>query len=139
MNANDGAGAGGVLRSRKPDVLRVLLIEDDPGLSDALADALGSLYGVTAVADGASALRTLDGDRFDVIVLDLMLPRLTGEDFLAEQVRRGDPTPCVVMSADHGRLRLLTGAFATLSKPFLLADLVELIQRAAPTTATAGG
>jgi PAS domain S-box-containing protein len=64
---------------------RLLVIDDEPMILGALRRSLGSDYNVTCVGDGRRALeRVRAGERFDVILCDLMMPELTGMDLHAE-------------------------------------------------------
>src|ERR1041384_8294834 len=81
---------------------RVLLIEDDPDLREALSDALEiSGHTVVSAVDGDDGLRQMREHRPDVLVPALMMPKLDGWQFRVAQ--RNDPnlaeTPVVVMSA----------------------------------------
>ena len=111
--------------------MRILVVEDDPVLSDGLKVGLG-LYGATldivsSCADGHAALAA---DAFDALVLDLMLPDGSGLDLLAALRSRGDRTPVLLLTAlDEvaDRIRGLdAGADDYLGKPF---DLEELAAR----------
>ncbi len=67
---------------------RLLVVDDEPMILGALRRSLGSDYNVTCVGDGRRALERLRaGDRFDVILCDLMMPELTGMDLYAELER----------------------------------------------------
>jgi PAS domain S-box-containing protein len=64
---------------------RLLVVDDEPMILGALRRSLGSDYNVTCVADGRRALeRVRAGDRYDVILCDLMMPELTGMDLYVE-------------------------------------------------------
>src|SRR5262249_42348995 len=81
---------------------RILLIEDDADLREALSDALEiSGHTVVSAVDGDDGLRQMREHKVDVVVLDLMMPKLDGWQFRVAQ--RNDPnlaeTPVVVMSA----------------------------------------
>ena len=118
--------------------MRILVVEDDPVLSDGLKVGLG-LYGATldivsSCADGQAALAA---DAFDALVLDLMLPDGSGLDLLTALRSRGDRTPVLLLTAlDEvaDRIRGLdAGADDYLTKPFdgdeLLARIRALIRR----------
>lgn len=63
-------------------MLRVLLVEDDPVLSGLLREYLEGLgYAVVAAADGADALARVLHEGFDLVICDLVLPKLSGEEF----------------------------------------------------------
>jgi DNA-binding response OmpR family regulator len=111
--------------------MRILVVEDDPVLSDGLKVGLG-LSGATVdqvdtCADARAALAT---SRFDAVVLDLMLPDGSGLDVLKEMRQAADTTPVLLLTAldeTADRIRGLdTGADDYLGKPF---DLDELAAR----------
>jgi len=120
---------------------RILLVEDDPGLRDALAEVLSERgYVVSCAADGLAALAELaELPAPSVILLDLAMPVMDGWTFRAEQ--RRDPRladiPTIVLSASlDADPRSLDGLdpAAMLSKPFdldRLLDTVERVRRAA--------
>jgi DNA-binding response OmpR family regulator len=119
--------------------LRVLVIEDEPELLRALAQALREDgYAVDAAADGEEGLYKATSWDYDAVVLDLMLPRLNGWEVLA-RLRRDRKTPVLILTARDAvadRVRGLdAGADDYLVKPFelveLLARLRALIRRAA--------
>jgi DNA-binding response OmpR family regulator len=113
--------------------MRVLLVEDEVRLADNLAAALrdGPGFAVDCAADGVAG-DDLAGNRFyDLIVLDLMLPRLDGLGLLRRLRAREDPTPVLILTAKEGKEAIVellnAGADDYLAKPF---DLGELIARA---------
>jgi two-component system, OmpR family, response regulator QseB len=112
-------------------VMRILVVEDDPVLSDGLKVGLG-LSGATvdAVATCADACAALAASTFDAVVLDLMLPDGSGLDVLADIRRAGNKTPVLLLTAldeVSDRIKGLdTGADDYLGKPF---DLDELAAR----------
>jgi len=125
------------LRSTVTPPPRILLVEDDPGLRDTLAEVLAERgYDVTCVCDGLAALAELGGHPPpSVILLDLAMPVMDGWAFRREQ--RRDPRiakiPTIVLSAslglDSGAVDAL-GVAAMLSKPFDLDRLLAAVERA---------
>ena len=114
----------------------VLVVDDDAGIRDALADLLGDEgYTVVTAANGADALQVLRAQpspRPCVILLDLMMPVMDGQQFYAEQQR--DPAlasiPTVVVSADMN-VKQKAAAFAGkyLSKPVQVEAVLSTIER----------
>jgi len=117
---------------------RVLVVEDDESLASAIADLLGDEgFDVTKRFDGHSGLSAaLDGE-FDVIVLDLMLPKRNGFSVCLDIREAGIDTPLLMLTAKNGDLDeiegLEVGADDFLRKPFegpiLLARLHALMRR----------
>ncbi|MDI4638843.1 MULTISPECIES: response regulator [Halomonadaceae] len=109
--------------------MRVLLVEDDPSLASGIRLALKSEhYTVDVLGDGRSALATLnDGEPFDVVILDLGLPKLDGMSLLKQLRGRDNPVPVLVLTARDGiedRINGLdAGADDYLIKPFEVAEL----------------
>jgi DNA-binding response OmpR family regulator len=111
-----GSGANG---RAKP---RILVVEDEPRLRDLLRLYLErDGYAVTDAADGAAALAAYDAEPPDLVILDLMLPRMQGETVLEELRDRGT-VPVLITSAkrtDADRIAgLRLGADDYLGKPF---------------------
>jgi DNA-binding response OmpR family regulator len=116
--------------------MRVLLVEDDALLGDALQAGL-RLHGFAAdwVRDGAAADAALAAEPFSAIVLDLGLPKLSGLDLLRRMRSRGDRTPIVILTARDAvddRVRGLdSGADDYVVKPVALAELAARIRAVA--------
>ncbi len=111
--------------------MRLLLIEDDPLLGDGLRAGLTQAgYRVDWIDDGATALRAVRRDHFDLMVLDLGLPHVDGLEILREVRSHGDSTPILILTARdalESRIAGLDGgADDYLTKPF---DLDELSAR----------
>jgi two-component system alkaline phosphatase synthesis response regulator PhoP len=121
---------------------RVLLVEDEPGLVLTLTDRLRSEgYDVTSATDGPTGFSTASSGKFDVILLDVMLPGASGFDVCRDLRQRGVQTPVIMLTA-RGQvvdkvLGLKIGADDYLTKPF---DMLELLARIEVQTrrATAG-
>jgi two-component system response regulator PhoP len=113
--------------------MRVLLVEDEVRLADNLAAALrdGPGFAVDWAEDGQAGDLCAQNRCYDLIVLDLMLPKLDGLGVLKRLRARHDATPVLVLTAKEGKepiVELLNaGADDYLAKPF---DLGELIARA---------
>lgn len=122
--------------------MRILVVEDEASLRDGIVDLLeGDGHGVTAVADGAAGLETGLRDPFDVVVLDLMLPKLDGME-VCRQLRAARPGMPILMLTARGseddKVRgLIEGADDYVTKPFsareLLARIRVLGRRAQPS------
>jgi two-component system alkaline phosphatase synthesis response regulator PhoP len=117
---------------------RVLLIEDEPGLRLTLSDRLmNDGYAVDTAADGEAGLSQASTGAYDLIVLDVMLPRMNGFDVCREVRQRGVRTPILMLTA-RGQVvdrvvGLKLGADDYLTKPFetieLMARLEALLRR----------
>ena len=112
--------------------MRVLLVEDEVRLAENLAAALrdGPGFAVDWAEDGVAGDDFARGGTYDLIVLDLMLPRMDGLSLLRRLRARKDATPVLILTAKYGKdsiIQLLNaGADDYLAKPF---DLGELLAR----------
>ncbi len=112
--------------------MRVLIVEDDPVLADGLTRSLRhSDYAVDCATDGEQADHVLTAQNYDLVILDLGLPKLDGFEVLKRLRRRGSAAPVLVLTARDAlaeRVKGLDlGADDYLTKPF---DLPELEARA---------
>jgi two-component system response regulator PhoP len=113
--------------------MRVLLIEDEVRLAENIASALreGAGFAVDCAEDGETGLELSHFGCYDLLIVDLMLPKLNGAEVLKRIRARNDATPVLVLTARgevESKVRLLNaGADDYLSKPF---DLGELLARA---------
>ena len=108
--------------------MRLLLVEDDLILQDGLERSFTkSGYAVDVMTDGDSANKLLSYQEYDVIVLDLGLPKLDGYEVLKRLRSRGNTTPVLILTAledTQNRVKGLDlGADDYLAKPFDLAEL----------------
>ena len=121
--------------------MRLLLVEDETGLARALARGLSAEgFAVDVAHDGATGLQQAVDEAYDVVVLDVMLPRLSGYDVVRSLRAQGVWTPVLMLSAKDGEHDqadgLDVGADDYLTKPFsfvvLVARLRALLRRGAP-------
>jgi DNA-binding response OmpR family regulator len=127
---------------------RILITEDEPNIVESLTFILKRAgYDVSSVADGEAAVQRLRGAPPDIMILDLMLPKLNGFDVL--KLVKTDSAlrslPVLVLSAKgqaHDRqLAEEIGADAFITKPFSNRDIIDQIGRlcpAAPAADTTG-
>ena len=108
--------------------MRILIAEDDPVLADGLTRALRqSDFAVDCASDGAQADHMLASQHYDLLILDLGLPKLNGFEVLQRLRRRGATVPALVLTARDAvadRVKGLDlGADDYLTKPFELPEL----------------
>ena len=112
---------------------RILLIEDEPGIVLTLTDRLAREgYAVESAADGESGLERASKEPFDLLLLDLMLPRMSGFDVCRELRKRGVDTPVIMLTA-RGQVvdkvvGLKLGADDYVTKPFEMAELLARVE-----------
>ncbi len=109
----------------------VLIVEDDEAMSVALRDGFASEgYCVRAARDGEAGLRSAQGEPPDLMILDVMLPRMTGLDVCRELRAKGNAVPIIMLTARGQEIDkvvgLRTGADDYVAKPF---GFMELIAR----------
>jgi two-component system nitrogen regulation response regulator GlnG len=114
---------------------RILIADDEDGLRWVLEKGFrGAGYQVTAVKDGAAALREAESQPFDMILLDIRMPGIDGLTLL-KQVRERRPDAQVVIMTAHGTMEtavqaMQDGAYDYLAKPFDLDEALLLAERA---------
>ena len=112
------------------ETANLLIVEDDADINRLLCTILeGAGHACRAAFSGSEAMLWAEKYDYDLVLLDLMLPGLTGEDFIA-QIRRGKTMPIIVVSAKLGvsdRVNVLKlGADDFIPKPF---DNTEVLAR----------
>jgi two-component system response regulator RegX3 len=122
-------------------MLRVLVIEDEPAYVDAIEVALGKEgFSVEAAMDGRAGLAEFRRNPPDVVLLDLMLPQMSGLDVL-HRLREQSPVPVIVVSAKDAESDVVAalelGADDYLTKPYSLRELIARIRVAVRRSAAA--
>jgi len=112
---------------------RILVVEDEPAISDAVAYALREAgYEVEAVGNGDRALEEARSHRYDLMVLDLLLPGTPGLDVCNALRTEQSDLPIVMLTARDSELErvegLDTGADDYVTKPFSVAELVSRVR-----------
>lgn len=129
--------------------LHILVVDDDPAILRLLSTNLKARdYEVTTSIDGEEALEAIEGDFFDLIVLDIMMPRVDGVE-VCRRIREWSRVPIIILSArgdEKDKVKCLElGADDYLTKPFGIAELMARIRtalrhsgsaRVAPTRST---
>ena len=111
---------------------RILVVDDEPALRDALSYALRQEgFEVEVRADGESGLAVALEDGFDLVILDLVLPDLPGTE-VCRRLRAENPVPIVMLTARSAEvdrvLGLEIGADDYVTKPFSMAELIGRVR-----------
>jgi len=124
----------------------VLIVDDDQAIVRLLKEALGLFrhqhaYKIETAGDGADALAALHRDQFDLVLLDMYMPRMTGLELLAQMRHLKLQTPVLMLTGnDDTRTAadaLASGIFAYIPKPFDLQHLEHLVSLAVSSHSTA--
>jgi DNA-binding response OmpR family regulator len=117
----------------------VLIVDDEPAIVRMLKDALGVFrhehgYKVDTAGDGADALVALEREQFDLVLLDMYMPRMSGLELLERMRQLKMQTPVLMLTGnDDARTAadaLASGIFAYIPKPFELQQLEHLVSLA---------
>lgn len=115
----------------------ILIIEDDPSVRTLLEKSLSARgYQVSMVKDGLEGLTRLETERPDLILVDIMMPRLDGMTFV--KAIKGDKArksiPVIFLTAKNDPKSMIdginVGARFYLTKPFQLDELIDKVQKA---------
>ena len=127
---------------------KILIAEDDANIRLGLIATLESEgYAVTAAADGAQALKLFPQEKFDLVVLDVMMPKASGYDVCRQLRAGGARVPVLLLTAKGEEIDkvvgLKLGADDYVTKPFgvheLLARIEALLRRSRTTAAETAG
>jgi DNA-binding NtrC family response regulator len=112
----------------------ILIVEDDTNVRESLLSVLASKdYAVEAVSNGEQALRVIEQKDYDVLLLDLQLPKVSGMEVLANARKLSPDTSIVILTA-HGSIEnaveaMKLGADDYLEKPPDAGQLLETAQQ----------
>ena len=112
---------------------RILLVEDEPGVRLTVEDSLKSEgYAVECAVDGDEGSKRATNEPFDLVILDVMLPKRSGFDVCRDLRQRGINTPVLMLTArtqvTDRVVGLKLGADDYLMKPFAMAELLARIE-----------
>lgn len=116
---------------------KILLVDDDPLVRTSLADVLGELgHCVAEAGDGNEGLDALDRETFDLVVMDILMPRREGLETIREIRKKWAALPVLAISGgtrqgwcDFLHMASEFGASDTLVKPFLPREFTDRVSR----------
>ena len=121
--------------------IKILLIDDEEEFISTLAERLELRgYQCRTAGDGESGIQMIENERFDIAILDLMMPGLNGLDTL-KQIKTTNKTLPVILLTGHGSTKdgmegMRIGAFDFLIKPLDIYVLIEKIKSALDSKST---
>ena len=112
----------------------ILVVDDEEIIREFLLEVLNEDYDVQAVGDGDEAIEKLKQTRFDLVITDLKMPRVSGEE-VVRFARESDPDSKVIVISGYSSLYTASqsvnhGACAFLSKPFSIKELLQTVSTA---------
>ncbi len=120
-----------------PDPLRILIVDDDPGMAETLGDVLEAKgYRVDVASGGLQAVARLRAQAYDVIFLDIKMPDINGLEVLRQVKLLGRGTVAVMMTA-HALPDVMAeaeqeGALAVLAKPLPVERVIQFLEELGP-------
>ena len=120
----------------------LLIVDDDLAIRSTLQELFSKKYPCHAVASSEEALRSLSSGDYDVVILDISLPGMSGLELLARIRHEHPDTQVIIISGidyeQHAGALFRTGAFDYMHKPFQIEDVVESVARAAARAGAPG-
>jgi len=114
--------------------VRILVVDDEPLLRRLLLTALEARgHAVDVCSDGEEALEKFEKGRYDLVVTDFRMPRMTGVELIQNLLRRPTRVPVVLTSSDtleEMKIPSPLEGVEFLQKPFGLSELFSAVQRA---------
>ena len=112
---------------------RILVVDDELGPREALRMILRDDYDVVTAGNGNRALEYLDSAEFDLVILDIRMPDISGIELLAEVKKKAPETEVVMITAyasvDTATNALRNGALDYLIKPFEISAVKEVVEK----------
>ena len=111
----------------------ILIVDDEEIIRDLLAEVLED-YAISIANDGQEALNILDNRSFDLVITDLRMPNVSGEEVVKFARKKSSRTQVIVISG-YSSLHTVSqsisnGACAFLSKPFSIKELIQTVESA---------
>jgi response regulator RpfG family c-di-GMP phosphodiesterase len=112
---------------------KILLLDDEPNILSVLSSLLSEKYQCTLAANAAEALDYLRSERFDLVLSDILMPRMSGLELL-DIIKRAEDSPVVILISGNLNIQsaieaMRRGAYDYITKPFNLADVEIAVER----------
>jgi len=112
----------------------ILVVDDEEIIRNFLSEVLGETYEVSLASDGDEAIEQIKKQKFDLIITDLKMPKVPGEE-VVKYARQHDPHSKVIVISGFSSLYTVSqsvssGACAFLSKPFSIRELMQTVTEA---------
>jgi len=129
--------------STASDQHSILIVDDEDIIREFLFEVLHESYSVSTAVDGQDAIDKLKTGRFDLIITDLKMPKISGEE-LVRFVRQHEPSSKVIVISGYSTLFSVSqsvdsGANAFLSKPFSIKQLMQTVTSVLSGSETSDG
>jgi len=123
----------------KSDRISILIVDDEEVIREFLSEVLSDDYDVSLAEDGDVAIKKISEHPFDLIITDLKMPRVSGDE-VVKFARETRPDVPVIIVSGYSTLYAVSqsvnhGACAFLSKPFSIAELTRTIDQSLETNA----
>jgi len=114
------------------DKRSILIVDDEEVIRDFLSEVLDDDYNITTADDGDIAIDKIKQTKFDLVITDLKMPRVSGEE-VVRFVQESSPNSKVIVVSGYSTLYSVSqsvnsGASAFLSKPFSICELLQAIE-----------
>jgi CheY-like chemotaxis protein/anti-sigma regulatory factor (Ser/Thr protein kinase) len=121
---------------------RILVADDEDSIRELLSRALTEKgYAVETAKDGAEALERVERQQYNLVLLDIWMPRMNGLEVLSRLHKRPSPPRVIVMTADNTPETLLHAvkeeAYQCMAKPFEMHSMTDLVERVLTSSAQA--
>jgi len=111
----------------------ILVVDDEEVIREFLFEILNEEYGITLASDGDEAIEKIKNQKFDLIITDLKMPKVSGEN-VVKFAREQNPTYRVIIISGYSSLYSVSqsvnsGACAFLAKPFSISELMQTVTK----------
>ncbi|MFH1372553.1 MAG: response regulator [bacterium] len=117
-----------------PQEKSILVVDDEEIIRSFLAEVLGEQYQITLATDGDDAIEKIKSRKFDLIITDLKMPRVPGDEVVKYAREQDDDYRIIVISGFSSLYTVSQsvnyGACAFLSKPFSIKELMRVVTEA---------